>query len=477
MRYFAATVLSIALSTVSIIGGAQAQDNPARVTLSEQPRSIVETFSPEHRNLTVMQIEAAIASAQAKYGVIPMSAAREINATAQLQYAPLDAVAAERRKTNHRMVALLNVWKTNLSPESANYLHYGVTTVDIYGTTRVLQIRDTINILIDDMRDIEEALLKMADENKDTVMVGRTIGQHALPITFGKKVSTWAAQNRRNIERLKEVQARIETRGVLKGAVGTHLGLGEYGVEIENEVSRILNLSKPEPADWQGSRDVFAEYGQVLALIAKSHAAMAEEIFRLQITDIGELGERQRASAVGSSTMPHKKNPRHPERVIGFGRKIPRLAEVLLDDVTNYFERDNTSGPSGVIEDISLESADLMRATQRMINSIEVNTDRMRENLDRTDGMIMAQRIVYFLADDIDKAEVEARVRLAANLSYNSDKSFREALLEDPVLGTLLVDQIDELLDPRSYLGLAREQVDATKAFILEKRRQDDIRY
>lgn len=470
MNYLGRAALSLVLASTLIIGCANAQESP-----DVTPRSIAQTFSPEHRNQTIMQIEAAIASAQAKYGVIPQSAAREISEKAYLKYAPLNEIEAERKITNHRMVALLNVWKKNLSPESANYLHYGVTTVDIYGTTRVLQIQDTLNILMADMLEIEDALLGLADEHKDTVMVGRTIGQHALPITFGKKVSVWAAQNRRNIERLKDVRARIETRGVLKGAVGTHLGLGEDGALIEKEVSKILGLSEPEPADWQGSRDVFAEYGQVLALIGKSHASMAEEIFRLQTTDIGELIERQPSGAVGSSTMPHKKNPRHPERVIGFGRKIPRLAEVLLDDVSNYFERDNTSGPSQILEEISLEAAGLMRATQRMIASIDVDADRMQENLNRTDGMIMAQRLVYFLADYIDKTEADNRARAAANLAFNSETSFKDALLDDSVLGPLLAGKIDELLDARSYTGLAREQVEATKAFILEQRRQEAL--
>lgn len=468
MRRLAGVIICAAL----LCGCAEAQDKA-----EAPPRSISETFSPEHRNQTVMHIEAAIARAQAKYGVIPDSAAQEISRTASLDYAPLDEIAKEFEKTNHRMVALLNVWKTNLSPEAGQYLHYGVTTVDIYGTTRILQIQGTIHILIDDMQQIEDALLALADEHRETVMVGRTIGQHALPITFGKKVSVWAAQNRRNIERLKDVLARIETRGVLKGAVGTHLGLGENGMQVEKEVSSLLGLSEPEPADWQGARDVFAEYGQVLAMIARSHAAMAEEIFRLQTTDIAELRERQPASTVGSSSMPHKTNPRRPERVIGYGRKIPRLAEILLDDVSNSFERDNTSGPSRVVEEISLEAAGLMRATQRMIASIEVDADRMQENLSRTDGMIMAQRLVYFLADYTDKTVADERVRAAANLAYKSETSFKDALLNDPVLEPLLVGKIDELLDARGYTGLAREQVDATKAFILEKRRQDEIRY
>ncbi len=438
-----------------------------------QATTIEDLFEPNNRNQRIMDIEVAIAQAQAANGVIPKSAAEHIADMADVRYIPLDALALEYKKTNHRMVALLNVWSTHLDAEAANYLHYGVTTVDIYDTVRVLQVRDSILLLIEDMRDIETALLKQADKNRDTIMIGRTIGQHALPITFGKKVSVWAAQNRRNIERLKEVLKRVENRGVLKGAVGTHLGLGSKGIEIEKDVSKALGLSEPEPADWHGSRDVFAEYSQVLALIATSYGAMGEELFLLMTTDIGELSERQPKSNVGSSTMPHKRNPRMPERVIAHSRKIPRLSEVLLDDVSNRFERDNTSGPNRVVEEISLEASRLMRDTQRMIAAIEVNESRMLENVNRTDGMVMAQRIMLFLTDDIDRSEAEERVRQAANNSLEQGISFKQALLNDAVLAEHLKDDLETLLNPQGYLGLAAEQVDATSLYINRLRETD----
>jgi len=472
MKYFRLSSLSASVLTLAVIGGAT-MGLMTSAACAQEAESISSLFTPNSRNQKVMDIEAAIAQAQAGHGVIPQSAADQISAKAKTQFIPLDEISREYKKTNHRMVALLNVWNRSLDPSAANYLHYGVTTVDIYDSVRVLQVRDTINILIDDMRDIETSLLLLAEENRDTVMVGRTLGQHALPITFGKKVSVWAAQNRRNIERLKDLLTRVESRGVLKGAVGTHLGLGPKGIDIERDVSARLGLGAPDPADWHGSRDVFAEYGQVLALISKSYGAMAEEVFRLMTTDIGELSERQADSNVGSSTMPHKKNPRRPERVVAHSRKILRLAEILLDDVANSFERDNTSGPNRVIEEISLEAEDLMRDTKRMISVIDVNPARMRTNLDQTDGMVMAQRIMLFLSDYIDRSDAEHRVREAARLSLESAMSFREALQNDPVLSKPLTGHLDELLDPQGYLGLAAEQVDETRQYI-EKRRATD---
>lgn len=453
--------------------GSLAQTPENQVSVVDQPESIASLFLPDNRNQRILDIEAAIARAQAVHGVIPQWAADHIAENADVKYIPQAALATEYKKTNHRMVALLNVWRESLDAEAADYLHYGVTTVDIYGTVRVLQVRDSILLLIEDMREIELALLELAEANRDTVMIGRTIGQHALPITFGKKVSVWAAQNRRNIERLKEALARVETRGVLKGAVGTHLGLGPKGRLIERDVSAALGLAEPEAADWHGSRDVFAEYGQVLALTAKSYGAMAADVFRLMGTDIGELSERQPATNIGSSTMPHKQNPRRPERVIAHSRKIPRLAEILLDDVENTFERDNTSGPNRVVEEISLEAERMMRDTQRMIEVIVVNDQRMLDNVNQTDGMVMAQRLTLFLARHISKHAAEEHVREAANLSIRNKIPFRQALLGDPKISPFLRNDLDTLLDPEGYLGLSTEQVEETIRHIESLRKTD----
>lgn len=440
--------------------------------LAQTPvQSVEELFTPEHRNQLVLEIESAIASAQAAEGVIPKSAAREIQEKADIRYVPLDEVSAEYDLVRHRMVALLNVWKRSLSKDAADHVHYGVTTVDVYDTVRILQIRESIRFLVRDMLEIEDQLVALASAHRDTPMIGRTLGQHALPITFGKKVSVWAAVNRRNIERLQEVSARIERLGVLKGAVGTHLGLGERGIAVERRVSEALGLAEPGAADWHGARDVFAEYALTLALISKSYAAIGGEIFRLQMTDIAEVFEARSATAVGSSTMPHKQNPSRSEALIHHGRTIPRLAEVLLDDMENAFERDNTSRPNGVVEEISLASADMISDASVLLRRLEVDTARMRSNLDSTDGMIMSQRIVLFLADDVGREVAEEHVRAAAFAAAEGGHSFRAALLADELIGPLLRRDLDDLLDPETYLGLAGEQVDRTIAEIESARR------
>ncbi|MBI1339579.1 hypothetical protein GC169_05115 [bacterium] len=435
-----------------------------------QNRSVADLFSSAHRNQLVLDVEAAIATAQAAEGVIPAAAAREIRDRADIRYTPQDEIDREYAKVRHRMVAILNVWKRSMSKTAADHVHFGVTTVDVYDTVLLLQMRESIGLLIRDMRAIEEELLTLAETHRDTPMIGRTLGQHALPITFGKKVAVWAAVNNRNIERLEQVRVRIESLGVLKGAVGTHLGLGEKGVEVERRVARELGLREPGPADWHGARDVIAEYALVLALNAKSYAAIGGEVFRLQMTDIDEVSEGRPATAVGSSTLPHKQNPSRSEALIHHGRTIPRLAEVLLDDVENAFERDNTSRPNEVAEEITLASADMLDDASVLIRRLDVNPAQMRANLDRTGGMIMSQRIVLFLADSVGREVAEERVREAALSAHESGGDFRSTLLADEVIGPHLAGKIDGLLDPETYLGLSGLQVDRTVAQIRASR-------
>ena len=436
--------------------------------------SVEAVFDPDYRNGRVMAVEAAIAGAQAEYGVIAQSAADEILRTASTTYAPLADVEAEHDIVRHRMVALLNVWRRSLSQAAGDALHLGVTTVDVYDTVMVLQLLDASALMIEQMQTLEQELVCLAEAHRDTPMIGRTLGQHALPITFGAKVSVWAAQNRRNINRLHETRARLASSGVLKGAVGTYLGLGDEAMQIEQSVSARLGLAPPEPADWRAARDVFAEYAQVLALIARSNANMGGEVFRLQSTDIGEVKERLAATAVGSSTMPHKRNPNLSEALIHHGRTIAALAEIVLADVENVFERDNTSRPNEMLGDISIEAEQMLRDANRLVTRLEVDPARMRANINLTDGMIMSQRVMLHLSNTMSREEAETRVRLAAERSLSSGKNFRAELLADPVIGEELVGSIDALLDPLAELGLAAQQTDATREWIAAARKSRD---
>ena len=428
--------------------------------VTDETKDIAYIYSYDNTNQIVMNIEAALARAQASQGIIPEWAAEEITKKAEVRYMPKTEVDAENEFVRHRLVSRLNVWKRSLDNGAEEYLHYGATTVDIFDTVLVLQIKASLGILIDDLIEIENLLLKLTKDNIQTYMAGRTIGQHALPITFGKKTSTWLAENRRNIERLKAVEEKINRSVILKGAVGTYLGLGPKGIETESLMSQELGLGTPYIADWHGVRDVFAEYALTLALISKSFGRIGDELTLLQMTEIGETLENLGFKAIGSSTMPHKKNPRGPGNLVNFSRIIPRQSEIILDDMVNSFERDQPRSDE-TLKDISI-TAELMTNTAiRLLNELEVNKDVMRKNLNITNGLILSQRVTYFLADIIGKDTAESMIHDIAMKAIAENISLSDAIKNDKIASQYFTDQdLKNLLDPETYIGLAIEQVE-----------------
>ena len=428
--------------------------------VTDETKDIAYIYSYDNTNQIVMNIEAALARAQASQGIIPEWAAEEITKKAEVRYMPKTEVDAENELVRHRLVSRLNVWKRSLDNGAEEYLHYGATTVDIFDTVLVLQIKASLGILIDDLIEIENLLLKLTKDNIETYMAGRTIGQHALPITFGKKTSTWLAENRRNIERLKAVEEKINRSVILKGAVGTYLGLGPKGIETELLMSQELGLGTPYIADWHGVRDVFAEYALTLALISKSFGRIGDELTLLQMTEIGETLENLGFKAIGSSTMPHKKNPRGPGNLVNFSRIIPRQSEIILDDMVNSFERDQPRSDE-TLKDISI-TAELMTNTAiRLLNELEVNKDVMRKNLNITNGLILSQRVTYFLADIIGKDTAESMIHDIAMKAIAENISLSDAIKNDKIASQYFTDQdLKNLLDPETYIGLAIEQVE-----------------
>lgn len=419
-------------------------------------------FSAQTKTQKVLDVESALARSQARLGIIPDWAAAEITDKANIKYVSEESLAKEYAVVRHRMVALLNVWQRSLENNAHEYIHFGATTVDVYDTALVLQLIDASTVLISELKSLEAQMTTLAVEHKDTVMIGRTLGQHALPITFGKKVATWLGENQRNIERLENVQAKLKRSAILKGAVGSYLGLGDEAIKLELYFAQELGMDKPYADDWHGSRDVFAEYAMTLAILSKSLGRIGNELFSLQMTDIGETEEVRSSSAVGSSTMPHKKNPSQSEALIFYSRKIPRMAEVVLDDMVNVFERDNTSRTNRELADISLEAEKMVLAAQRLIKRLKVKPEVMAQNLNKTHGLIMAQRVAFYLAEKIGKTTANNKLHKLATKALEQQVSLRYLIENDQELATHFdQDTLDRLFDPHTYLGLAEEQVDA----------------
>lgn len=442
------------------LAGALVAPGAAQACSLAQTRAL---FSYEGRTQTILDVEAAMARAQAAQGVIPPDAASDISAKAVAALVPQDAFDAEYATVNHRMVALLNVWRRSLDDAGDQYVHFGATTVDIYGTATILQTLGALDQIDACLARGGAAMRALALRHKATPMIGRTLGQHAQPITFGKKVSAWIGEYARHRARLAQLRERLERSAILKGAVGNYSGLGDKAIAVEQGFARELGLPPPYAADWNGTRDVLAEYGLVAGLIAKSHQRIGQELFLLQGTDIGEVREAQAAGVVGSSSMPHKRNPRAPERLIHAGRTLPRLGAVLGDDVVNFFERDNTSRLSPVIEDIAVESVAAARTLAILLEGLEVDAAAMRANIDRTRGFAMSQRVAFALAQTMPRVEAEALVKRVIAEALAGGMTFAQALAANPETAARLDPaRIAELLDPATIGQPALDQIDRT---------------
>ena len=431
---------------------------------------VSDIFTSDYRNKLFMDVEIALAEAQAELGIIPSWAAKEIKSKANLKYLNQSDIDAEHKLVRHSLVSRLNVWKRSIDNDAAEYLHYGATTVDIWDTVLVLQIRDSIDLLIDDLLEIEEYLIILTNDNLYTYMPGRTLGQHALPITFGKKTSTWLAENRRNIERLEHVQSKVNKSGILKGAVGSYLGLGEKAIETEALMMQKLGLDNPSKDDWHGIRDVFAEYALTLAIISKSFGRTGNELTLLQMTEIGETEEYLGPKSVGSSTMPQKKNPRGPGDLIEYSRTIPRFAEIILDDMVNSFERDGQKSDDE-LKMISIESEKMLNKAKPLLRELKVNKNKMRENLEITNGLILSQRLTFYLADKIGKDTANDLMHDVAKLALKKDISLKEAALSNKIISeNISEDELNTILNPETYIGLAAEQAEIIIKDIKNKR-------
>ena len=434
--------------------------------------TVSDIFKPNYKNQLFMDVEVALAEAQSELKIIPLWAAKEISSKANIKYLSQKDIDEEHKLVRHTLVARLNVWKRSIDAEAAEYLHYGATTVDIWDTVLVLQIKDSIDLLIDDLLEIEDYLLTLTKDNLNTYMPGRTLGQHALPITFGKKTSTWLAENRRNIERLQHVQSKINKSGILKGAVGSYLGLGDMAIETESLMMQKLGLDEPSKDDWHGIRDVFAEYALTLAIISKSFGRIGNELTLLQMTEIGETEEYLGSKSVGSSTMPQKKNPRGPGDLIEYSRVIPRLSEIVLDDMVNSFERDGQKSDDE-LRLISIESEKMIDRAKPLLKELKVNKYKMRENLDITNGLILSQRLTFYLADKIGKDTANDLMHDVAKYALENNISLEEAALANKTIQeNITKEALSNILNPETYIGLAVDQAQLIINEIESKRKQ-----
>ena len=305
---------------------------------TEELRAI---FSDANRVQKWYDFEAALALEQAELGIIPRAAAQDIAAKAKVGNVDIEAIAAEIRRIKHPLVPALKAVEKLCQDGHGEYIHFGPTTQDVLDTGTMLQIKDAHAIYLRDMKAIGQALYQLADAHKATPMAGRSHGVQALPITFGHKAAIWLSEMGRNYQRLTQLEPRMFVGGMV-GAVGTQASYGPQAPELERRLMKRLGLGVAD-INWQPARDRFAEYVCVLAIIGQTLGKIANEIINLEHTEIGELFEPFSEGKVGSSTMPHKRNPSSCEAAVGVSRALRYNATYMLECMIIEHERDGSA--------------------------------------------------------------------------------------------------------------------------------------
>jgi len=419
-------------------------------------------FTDEGRTQSWLTILAALASAQARLGIIPPEAALAIEDKADVALVDLDEVAAHTRRTGHSTAGLIEVFKNVLGSDAGEWVYYGATVQDIADTWTGMVMRDVGGIALRDLRRAEDSLLGLAESHRDTVMVGRTHGQPGLPITFGFKAAVWAAELRRHINRLTGAAGRLHA-GQLAGAVGTGSFWGADALELQRDFCARLGLAAPE-SPWLTARDRIAEFTGILAMVTSTFAKIGNEVYNLSRPEIGEVRESFRDGVVGSITMPHKRNPEISEHLGTLARLVRSAAALALEGMVNEHERDGAAWKTewAFVPEACMAAAASMSFGAELAGSLEVDSERMAANLENQEGYVMSEPVLRALALRLGKHSAHEVVYGAAMAGIEGRQSWRSALASDSRVTAELGDgELDELLDPAGALGCARELVDS----------------
>jgi len=424
---------------------------------------MLEIFEEQNLLQRRLDVEAALAWAHAEVGDIPRKDAEKIVKTASVKHVKLSRVKEIEREIKHNIASLVRAL-AEVCGSSGAYIHLGATSSDILDTATALQLRDALALLEKSLNNFEKILLDKAEGYKRTIMIGRTHGQHALPITLGFKFAVLTREISRHIQRLRECKERILV-GKMSGAVGTQAGLGPNAMKIQKLVMEKLGIKPAEISTQIVQRDRHAELVCLLAIITSTLDKIATEIRQLQRPEIGELAEPfERAKQVGSSTMPHKHDPELCERVCGLAKVMRSLVVPALENIPTWHERDLTqsSAERFIIPEACILTDYMLDLTTNIIANLQIDEKRMRKNIELTQGRIMSEAVMIALTHKgMSRQEAHEHLRRLAIKSEMEKNSFKKALLEDKIVRKRLnEEEISKVLNPRNYLGTAVKQVE-----------------
>ena len=405
-------------------------------------------WSDQRRYETWLQVELAAADAMAEKGIIPREAARDIRARAAFDVARIEDI---ERITQHDVIAFTTAVAEHVGP-SARWLHFGLTSSDVIDTAQAIQMREACDLIVKDIAGLMEAVRLRAEEHRRTPMIGRTHGVHAEPMTFGLKLALWYSELQRDLDRVLRAR-EIVSVGKLSGAVGTFAHLDP---EIEATVCQRLGL-QPAPVSSQViQRDRHAELMASLAITAASLEKFALEVRGLQKTEIGEVEEPFGKGQKGSSAMPHKRNPIGCEQITGLARLVRANAHAAIENVALWHERDisHSSVERVILPDSFIAIDHMLRRFTRIVRDMVVYPERMRENLERSRGVVFSGTVLLELARrGVSREQAYEWVQRNAMRAFHEQRDFKELLLADrDLMGVMTEDDVRRAFDLNEQL-------------------------
>lgn len=422
-------------------------------------------FGEDNRIQKWLDFEAALAAAQAELGIIPAAAAKEIAEKAKVENIDIAKMSAEIRRIKHSLVPALKQLQAACSNENGEWVHYGATTQDVVDTGVALQLKEFHAVVMRDLKAVGQELKRLAVAHRDTPMAARTHGVQALPITFGHKCALWLDELGRHHERLVQAAPRVLV-GMLAGAVGSQASLGPKAIELEALTLKKLGLGVPM-ISWAPARDRFTEYTSLLAMAGSTLSKIGNELFNMQRNEFGEVEEGFSEGKLGSSTMPHKRNPTSAENLAGLSRPLRYNAAMMVEGMVQEGERDGIAWKmewKAVPECCMIAGAMLFQA-KNLLAGLKVNADAMAANLDKMRGYLLSERVMLELSERVGKQTAHEWIYEASMHGITSKLTFADAMRQHRGLGKLLSDnEIRDLTDPSAYLGQCSTSVDRVVA-------------
>jgi adenylosuccinate lyase len=390
-------------------------------------------WSDQRRYETWLQVELAALDAMARAGIVPAEAARDVRDRARFDVARIEEI---EQVTQHDVIAFTTAVAEHVGP-SARWLHFGLTSSDVVDTAQALQMREACDLILQDLRGAMQAVRARAAEHRRTPMIGRTHGVHAEPMTLGLKLALWYGELSRDVDRIQRAR-HVVSVGKLSGAVGTFAHLPPT---IEADACRSLGLDPAPVASQVIQRDRHAELLSALAITASSLEKFALEIRGLQKTEIGEVEEPFGKGQKGSSAMPHKRNPIGCEQIVGLARLLRANAGAAFENNALWHERDisHSSVERVILPDSFIALDHMLRRFTRIVTGMVVYPERMRENLDRSRGVVFSGTVLLELARrGASREEAYEWVQRNAMRAFSEQRDFKQLLLDDPDITRVL---------------------------------------